>query len=183
MKEEHALLALSHQRRLVAAAAALLTTMPGCGGAHRKPKDFSWQDHVEDMTEAEFKLRYRLDSHSFYKLLERLEPELQKDEKQQLRARSGTPVATAVRLAVALRYFAGGDVLDLKLIYCMSKTAVMTCIWEVVDAINLRMASLEFPIHDVTKLQELERAFSAGTRGGFWRPLLLHRFGGVGMLM
>ena len=130
MKEEHALLALSHQRRLVAAAAALLTTMPGCGGAHRKPKDFSWQDHVEDMTEAEFKLRYRLDSHSFYKLLERLEPELQKDEKQQLRARSGTPVATAVRLAVALRYFAGGDVLDLKLIYCMSKTAVMTCIWE-----------------------------------------------------
>ena len=105
MKEEHALLALSHQRRLVAAAAALLTTMPGCGGAHRKPKDFSWQDHVEDMTEAEFKLRYRLDSHSFYKLLERLEPELQKDEKQQLRARSG--VDALVSAARSAEFFLG----------------------------------------------------------------------------
>ena len=73
-----------------------------------------------------------------------------------------------MRLAVALRYFAGGDPLDLMLIYCISKRMVYYCIWQVVDALNNHLDNIHFPIDDVQKLKELEAGFRAASRGGFW---------------
>ena len=61
----------------------------------------------------------------------------------------------------ALRYFAGGDPQDLKLIYGMSKAQVMLCVWRTVDAINLCLDNINFPIDDVAALQELEADFRA----------------------
>ena len=60
-----------------------------------------------------------------------------------------------MRLAIALRYFAGGDPLDLKLIYCISKHTVYRCIWQVVDSINARLDNIKFPIDDVEELKHL----------------------------
>ena len=121
------------------------------------------------LTEAEFKLRYRVGSESFYELLEKLRPELEVHPLMSSRSRAGKPIPIEAVLACALRYFAGGDPLDLMLIYCMSKTQVMRCAWRVVDAINLRLDNMKFPIDDLDALKELERDFAAGTRGGFWR--------------
>jgi hypothetical protein len=65
------------------------------------------------------------------------------------RSRSGRPIPFEARLACALRYFAGGDPIDLKLIYCMSKPQIMLCVWRAVDAINLCLDNIIFPIDDI----------------------------------
>ena len=168
--EEEVLLSAAHRRRLMVAAAAFLSMNSNGGWTQRVP-DFSWRDHVDGMYEDEFKLRYRLSSDSFYKLLDIIRPELEvTDRQQQLRSRSGNPIQVETRLAVALRFCAGGDPLDLKLIYGMSKAQVMLCVWRAVDAINLCLDNINFPINDVAGLQEIESDFRAATRGG---PTLL----------
>jgi hypothetical protein len=169
-REEEVLLGAAHQRRLRAALALLLSD-DGTGGGwtHRLP-DFSWEDHVRNMYEEEFKLRYRVSSFSFYKLLGIIEPELEvSNHKQAYFSRSGKPIQVATRLAVALRFFAGGDPHDLKLIYGISKSQVMLCVWRTVDALNLCLNNINFPIDDVDALQQLETDFRAATRGDFWK--------------
>ena len=162
----------SHAQRLVAAATALLLDgdFQGVGSDCQKPPEFSWQAHVARLSDAEFKQRYRLAPQSFDKLLSILEPDLSvQNEKQHLNSRHGDrPIELPVRLAVALRYFAGGDPLDLKLIYCISKTQVYRTIWQVVDSINGRLNNINFPIDDVEELKKLEAGFRAASRGGFW---------------
>ena len=67
--------AAAHQRRLILAAASLFLHSAPFRFEKRVP-DFSWEEHIHRMTEAEFKLRYRVSSDSFYKLLNILKPEL-----------------------------------------------------------------------------------------------------------
>ena len=168
--EEEVHLLAAHQQRLIAAALLLLSGESSGGGwAHRFP-DFSWEAHVDRMYEDEFKLRYRVSSDSFYKLLEILKPELDvTSHKHAYWSRSGKPFQLETRLAVALRFFAGGDPLDLKLIYGMSKAQVMLCVWRAVDALNLCLDNINFPIDDVDALKVLEADFRAATRAGFWK--------------
>ena len=162
-------MAAAHQRRLIAAALAFFCTDGADGGWKRRFPDFSWETHVHRMYDHEFKLRYRVSPESFYKLLDILKPELDVTNHQQaFFSRSGKVIQLEVRLAVALRYFAGGDPLDLMLIYGICKAQVMLFVWRAVDALNLRLDNINFPIDDVAALQELEADFRAGTRGGFW---------------
>ena len=134
------------------------------GGPRAPVPDFSWDEHVQRLSEAQFKLRYRLSFLSFNKLLAILAPSLAvNNEKQACNCRSGKPVELPTRLATALRYFAGGDPQDLMLIYGMSKTMVMRCVWRVVDAIHKHLDNMHFPIDDVEKLKVLEAEFSAAS--------------------
>ena len=145
-------------------------TSIGPVGPNREVPDFSWATHVKNMGEAEFKLRYRVSWESFNKLLKILEPKLRVDnERQACNSRQGIPVELPTRLAIALRYFAGGDPLDLKLIYGVSKAFVMTCVWRAVDAINGCLDNVRFPLDDAAGLAALEADFAAASRGGFWR--------------
>ena len=92
------------------------------------------------LTEAEFKLRYRLDYDAFHKLLHLLIADLQVgDEKKAKNAKGGQLVLPEVKLCIALRYFAGGSPLDLRLIYHVSKSYVYDCVWLVVDAVHKRL--------------------------------------------
>ena len=167
-EEEEATICAAQRVRMVAAAKFLLG--PDDRGANKEAAGFSWSEHVKGMSDRDFKLRYRMACMNFYELLERLEPELKRtNPKQAVRVRSGKPIELPTRLACALRYFAGGDPLDLLLIYDMSKKQVMNCVWDVVDAVNACLDNISFPIHDVQKLAALEADFAAGTRGGFWR--------------
>lgn len=161
----------AHRQRLLLAATLLLQeTPPEPCGPNREPVAFCWTAHCSRLTEAEFKQRYRLSPESFDKLLAILQPGLAvKHEQQALNSRSGNPIQIEARLAVALRYFAGGDTLDLKLIYCMSRTMVYSCIWSVVDAINQHLDNINFPIDDLEGLKQLEAGFRAASRGGFWQ--------------
>ena len=63
LDEEEVVHAGAHARRLVIATAALFMTgdFKADGTPHRKIPDFSWASHLERLTDAEFKQRYRLD--------------------------------------------------------------------------------------------------------------------------
>jgi hypothetical protein len=77
--------------------------------------------HVLRLTEKEFKLCYRLDHTRFYKLRDLLESDLKvQDTTRAQNGRRGAVVPIEVKLAIALRYFAGGSPLDLRLIYHVS---------------------------------------------------------------
>ena len=47
------------------------------------------------------------------------------------------PISTSIRLACALRYFAGGSPYDLVGVYGISHTDVMDSVWHVMDAVNI----------------------------------------------
>ena len=129
-----AALAHSQQQRLMLAAFRLFQSRPGSYGPNCQQTEFCWEAHVRRLSEPDFKLRYRLSIDSFNTLLDILAPLLSvHDEKQALNSRSGEPICLQARLAVALRYFAGGDPKDLFLIYHMSKCMVMKCVWRAVD--------------------------------------------------
>ena len=130
---------------------------------------FSWDAHVLRLTEQEFKRRYRLPWPSFNKLLHKLSADLDVvHPKQAKNSREGTVVPNAVKLAIGLRYLAGGDPLDLFLIYNVSLSYVYKCIWAVVEAVNRHLA-IEFPIDDPAKLAQLEAEFRAQSAGGVWQ--------------
>ena len=166
--------ALARRRRLLsAAAAAAASSMPsgqGPQGAKPKPhwQSFSWGAHVGRLTESQFKLRYRLTVDGFYRLVDMMRPDLEvKDEARARLAKWGEVVEVETKLAMALRFLAGGDVLDLQLIYDVSKGYVYNCLWRVVDSINKHM-KVSFPLHDQSKLLRLEAEFRAASRSQVW---------------
>ena len=138
------------------------------GKKRRDKTPFIWEEHVLRLTELEFKQRYRLDYDSFRALLQILRSDLEVvDAKQAMNGNWGQIVDVRVKLAIALRFCAGGTPLDLRLIYRVSHDYVYKCVWLVVDAINKHMPA-GFPIDDVEKLTVLESDFRAKSMGGFW---------------
>ena len=65
----------------------------------------------------------------------------------------------SARLAVGLRYFAGGCPLHLSLIYKISKAHVFRCIWLAVDAINNHLINFPIDDADVKRWQSSSWAF------------------------
>jgi len=133
----------------------------GPQGTKRKfSTSFSWSEHADRLNPAEFRMRYRLTLESFNKLKTLLLLWIEtKNKKQAACTRPQGEVVPEVCLAIALRYFSGGMVDDLALIYHVSKQGCMNCVWKVVDGLNqcpelaFKMPSTE---HD---FEVLERDF------------------------
>ena len=100
------------KRRRLAHAAALQRQKSGPRGKKRKPLSyFSWTDHLHRLSPREFKARYRLDLKSFNHLHNLIKSRIETGNKAQAsRTRVGGEVQSEVRLAIALRYLAGGQV-------------------------------------------------------------------------
>ena len=162
-------LSIAQHRRWVAATGLCIGGGQGpCGRKRRELAHFSWEDHLLRLTEAEFKLRYRLNFDSFMDLLHILRADLVvSNEKQARFAKWGQLVMPEVKLAMALRFLAGGSPLDLKLIYHVSTSFVYDSIWLVVDAVNKKL-KMEFPLNDTDKLATLEAEWRARARCPGW---------------
>jgi hypothetical protein len=77
-------------------------------------------------------------------------------------------VSPHVKLAVTLRFMAGGSIDDLKLIYGLRSTkTVYNILWCTVDAIN-QLLPMDFPITDTNWLRELEVEFAACSSARHW---------------
>ena len=95
----------------------------GPQGAKPNREIFNWSDHIDRLSPAEFRLRYRITLSSFELLLGWLKSKIEtKNKLQARRSRKAGEVTPETRLAIALRYFAGGAVEDFRLIYHVSKT-------------------------------------------------------------
>lgn len=111
---------------------------------------------MQGLSSSDFKLRYRLDADAFYELLSTLGDEIDYsiDTYEHKDGLTTTHlIEPATKLAIALRFMAGGQVSDLQEIYNVSKTRMCyECVWLVADAVNKKIV-IEFPIDDVEKLK------------------------------
>jgi hypothetical protein len=70
------------------------------------------------------------------------------------------------KLAAAIRWCAGGSYLDIRLVHCMGRSTIYSCVWQTVDAINAAPElQLVFPWDDDEKLNELEQGFASLSGG------------------
>jgi len=77
------------------------------------------------------------------------------------------PISTKVRLACALRYFAGGSPYDIMIKYGISHSEVFTSIWCVVEAVNrLKEFFIMYP-QEHGKQREIAAGFEAASQAGF----------------
>jgi DDE superfamily endonuclease len=75
-------------------------------------------------------------------------------------------IPTSIRLSIALRYFAGGDPLDIALVHGMSHSEIFTSVWMIVDAIHqTRKLDIIFPkSHE--EQRRLAREFHSVSKAG-----------------
>lgn len=117
---------------------------------------------------------YRMSPDTFYNLHRVLFPYLRYNinplqgstKKNRNGARNGL-VPSTIRLAAALRYFAGGSVYDLAIMHGISCTEVYRSVWRVVDAVNsAESLRIEFP-HDHDKQRQLALGFRSRSSADF----------------
>jgi DDE superfamily endonuclease len=126
-------------------------------GAHQRSRN-QVKDIYRQLGPTNFKKAYRMKYHSFKRLAQKLRNGIIKfslaNKRRNGSPRTSTnetnyryvpngPITPSVRLACALRYFAGGSPYDLMTSYCIGHTDMVYSIWYVVDAIN---AHAEFQI-------------------------------------
>ena len=107
-----------------------------------------------------------MDRASFDELLTKIKPKITSDSKKALNS-SGSPVPAAIKLAVALRFLAGGIYLDLAFGFNLPENTIMKYVWEVYEAIDTDMNNIVFPLGNEEKLRELEKGFMNISRGVF----------------
>ena len=104
------------RRRAAVVAVTLLKQASGPQGPklHISDEAFSWSAHVDYLTGAAFKRRYRMDVASFNKLKDKIAPHLPEISEEMARVnRKAGPVSHEVVLAITLRYLAGATMDDL----------------------------------------------------------------------
>lgn len=100
--------------------------------------------HFNDLGPTVFRRCYRMTQESFWNLLEIIGKHLPSyvNEKQV----PNGPITKAARLSMALRYFAGGDPLDISCIHKVSTVEVTRSVWFVVNAVNkTKQLDIVFP--------------------------------------
>ena len=93
-----------------------------------------------------FRRMYRMHEPSFWTLLELILPSLPSSERKRGATPNG-PITPAARLSMALRYFSGGDPLDIGPLHGVEPGQVLMSVWMVVDAINYSSSfcELQYP--------------------------------------
>ena len=88
---------------------------------------------------------YRMNKESFDFLHSILKTKLAPKKRTRLDL-SNDGIPSETKLSVALRFFAGGDPLDIMVTHGISQTSVYRCVWAVVDAVNATSSlAIEFP--------------------------------------
>lgn len=102
---------------------------------------------------------------SFVKLVEKISPYLPQSDA--CMARVNGPISDATRVAVALRYFAGGSPLDIGPLYGIHVGEVLKSVWRVIDAVNNHpMFDIEYPASH-KRQQQIAKGFERKSGADF----------------
>ena len=103
---------------------------------------------------------------AFYKLVGILKASLESTNRSRGRDPNGT-IGADLKLSMAIRFFAGGDPLDIMLSHGVSYTSVYKAIWEVVDAVNQSpYLAISFP-KDHQSQQQIADGFKQKSKANF----------------
>lgn len=93
--------------------------------------------YIGGMNDRNFRRKYRMTKEAFWTLLDIIERHLPSSgEKRKRGAVPNGPITKAARLSMALRYFSGGDPLDIAEVHGVSEIEPLESVWNVVDAIH-----------------------------------------------
>ena len=114
-------------------------------------------DRLEDPL---FKRMFRVDRETFYFILEKIQVHFTSNEEKATNC-SGQPVLLKTRLAVSLRWLAGGSYLDLCFAWGVAVSTFYAengVLWPTLAALDM-VFPLGFPVNDDAKLAELSSGF------------------------
>jgi hypothetical protein len=135
---------------------------PGAATVKRERRNID--EHFASLGPYLFRRMYRMHRDDFDQLYELLLPAL---PPMKNRSRGTTPngaICMRTRLAMALRYFAGGDRLDIAATHVVHPDEVYKSVWIVIDAIHMTTSmNIEFPA-DHDKQQQLADEFAATSK-------------------
>ena len=93
-----------------------------------------------------------------------LRPDLRKNEEMAYRS-SGGPVTSEIKVAIALRWLAGGSYLDLRMLFKVQTSTIYAVVHEVLVSINARL-SIVFPRNDEESRKRISAGFITSRNGG-----------------
>jgi len=105
------------------------------------------EDLFSELSDHGFRRMYRMTQNSFWRLYDILLPNMPNPEEHKRGSTPNGDISVATRLAMALRYFCGGDPKDIGLTHGVNNTTeVMKSVWNVVDAVNATSSmDIKFP--------------------------------------
>ena len=111
----------------------------------RQRKDI--EDYIGHINDRSFHRRYRMDKNTVWTLLEIVSPNLPSTgEGRKLGGVPNGPITHASPLSMALRYFAGGDPLEISDFHGVNDNKPLRSVWLIVDAIHqCRELNIVFP--------------------------------------
>lgn len=127
-------------------------------------------DTMEALSNKMFKLQYRMSRLSFNHLLAKLYHKLDISERGKVNARngSGSYVEPSIKLAVTLRWLAGGSHLDICFGYGISTSTFYNSqngiLWKTLEYISESM-HITFPVSNTEALNKIEQGFAAHSFG------------------
>lgn len=116
-----------------------------------------------------FKRMFRVDRSTFDDILELISPVLVERDKVKACNSSGTPISCKTRLAVTLRWLAGGSHIDLCFAWGIGYSTFYSdrgVIWPTIEALD-SVFTIGLPIDDPNRLEELSRGFYEHSDGIF----------------
>ena len=136
---------------------------------HKKKHRYLTEDRgfairqMNNLSEKDFKIMFRMSRASFEILLEKVTPLIQVQENFAILS-SGSLISNTTKLAVTLRWLAGGIYLDLCFAWAISKSGFYQCeLWPTIQALD-KVLKIGFPTEEEA-LNSLAASFSKHSNG------------------
>jgi hypothetical protein len=125
---------------------------------------------MDFISDAEFKIMFRMDRTSFSILENTIEAHLGEPSYEEIRqavCSSGSPISTRTKLAVTLRWLAGGSYIDLCFTWGIARGTFFNPngpLWQTIEAID-QVFTIGFPFDDAHALRQMAADFKAFSHG------------------
>lgn len=132
----------------------------------RRPRGYAVEE-MNHLREAEFRKMFRLSRQSFNTMLMKVSRRLRVRDEKQAKCSSGSSISNKTRLAVTLRWLAGGSHSDLCFAFGISSTSFFKedgVLWETIRALDAEY-NLSFPLDSISTLQCLGDEFGRYSNG------------------
>jgi hypothetical protein len=121
-------------------------------------------NEMEQMSDQDFTAMFRMDREAFDELLELVKNKVMVSDRGNVNAKntSGSVILPRTRLAVTLRWLAGGSVHDICFAFGVARASFYKhngVLWPTIAAIDNSL-SISFPISDVDALSKIEEGFA-----------------------
>ena len=123
--------------------------------ARREGRRLTFQEVTGWFFDEEFRLAFRMCTTTFNKLVEKLQPDLIRNEGMGSLSSDGV-IPAQVRVGIVLRLFAGGGVADMMLLFHVSNSSVYNCVKDVVRVVarNLSFPGIPTDLEQCRKMAE-----------------------------